>query len=248
MPMTSSPYRLKTDAYSSHAVVLARLGQGRGRRVLDVGAADGFLSSRLANQGWRVTAIERDREQAARARAVCEEVIVADLDGSLPSIDGPFDAIVYGDVLEHLRDPLAALVGLDRALAATGIVVVSVPNVAHLWVRLSLLAGRFDYGDRGILDRTHLRFFTRRTLLELLARAGLAVVDLAATPVPLPLVVPERLHGPWLGRLHAASAALSRAWPRGLAYQFVATCRPRAASRTWVDAGAHVGARRAGTP
>ncbi len=69
-------------------------------------------------------------------------------------------------MLEHLSDPLAALVVGQPASRPGGVVIVSVPNVAHLWVRLSLLAGRFDYADRGILDRTHLRFFTRRTFLR----------------------------------------------------------------------------------
>ena len=138
-----------------------------------------------------------------------------------------FDVIVYGDVLEHLTDPLRALVALNRSLAPDGRVIASVPNVAHLWVRLSLLTGRFDYGERGILDRTHLRFFTRRTFLALLRDAGLAVDELSVTPVPLPLVVPARLHGPWLDAVHAASAAAARRWTGGLAYQFVAVCRRR---------------------
>ena len=76
-----------------------------------------------------------------------------------------------------------------------------------------------------------MRFFTRRTFVALLGQAGLAVEELAVTPVPLPLVVPERLHGAWLYGLHAASAAASRGWKSGLAYQFVAMCRPRAAAR-----------------
>ena len=96
-------------------------------------------------------------------------------------------------MLEHLSDPLAALVALDGTLAAGGRVIASVPNVAHLWVRLQLLAGRFEYADRGILDRTHLRFFTRRTFIALLAQAGLAVEELAVTPVPLP---PGRARAP----------------------------------------------------
>jgi hypothetical protein len=103
-----------------------------------------------------------------------------------------------------------------------------VPNVAHLWARLSLLIGRFDYADRGILDRTHLRFFTRRTLVDLLRAAELTIVELTVTPAPLPLVVPPRWHGRWLERVHALSARAARGWPGGLAYQFVAVCRPEA--------------------
>jgi 2-polyprenyl-3-methyl-5-hydroxy-6-metoxy-1,4-benzoquinol methylase len=222
-----SPYQLKRDSYSSHAVILSRLGEGRGRRALDVGAADGYLSELLTARGWTVTALERDPALAARARGRCKEVVVADLEEAAPRLDGPFDAIVCGDVLEHLTDPLRVLTSLTRALAPGGTVVVSVPNVAHLWVRLSLLLGRFEYADRGILDRTHLRFFTRRTFLRFLREAGLEPRELCVTPVPLPLVVPERLHGGWLRALHAAGALAARAWPGGLAYQFVAVCGRR---------------------
>jgi 2-polyprenyl-3-methyl-5-hydroxy-6-metoxy-1,4-benzoquinol methylase len=223
--VSDSPYRLKDDPHSSHSVILARLGEGRGRKALDVGAADGFLSERLTGQGWTVTALERDPALAAQTRGRCKQVVVADLEAAPPLLDGPFDAIIYGDVLEHLSDPRAALVALDGSLAPGGTVIVSVPNVAHLWVRLSLLAGRFDYADRGILDRTHLRFFTRRTLVALLRSAELAIAELWVTPVPLPLVVPPRWHGAWLRGLHRLSARAARAWPGGLAYQFVAVCR-----------------------
>ncbi|HUM17966.1 MAG TPA: class I SAM-dependent methyltransferase [Candidatus Nitrosotalea sp.] len=226
--MSASPYRLKDDPHSSHSVILARLGEGRGRKALDVGAADGFLSERLTAQGWTVTALERDPALAARAHGRCKEVVIADLETAPPLLNGPFEAIVYGDVLEHLGDPRAALVALNRTLAPGGMVIVSVPNVAHLWVRLSLLLGRFDYGERGILDRTHLRFFTRRTFVAFLREAKLTVTELQVTPVPLPLVVPVRWHGGWLRAIHGLSARAARTWPGGLAYQFVAVCHAEA--------------------
>jgi len=228
--MSASAYQLKSDPHSSHAVILRRLGDGRGRRALDVGAADGFLAELLTRQGWQVTALERDPEQAAKARGRCHEVIVADLDEAAPRLEGAFDAIVYGDVLEHLGDPLPVLVALNRSLSPGGCVIVSVPNVAHLWVRLSLFLGRWDYADRGILDRTHLRFFTRRSFVRFLGDAGLDVEELVATPVPLPLVVPLRFHGGLLDAVHGLSAGAARVWKGGLAYQFVAICR-RAAAR-----------------
>lgn len=229
--MNTSPYQLKRDPYSSHSVILSRLGEGRGRRALDVAAADGFLSELLTRQGWTVTALERDPDQAARARGRCKEVIVADLEDPLGDMGGPFDAIVCGDVLEHLRDPLAALLALKAKLTPDGVIVISVPNVAHLWMRLSLLAGRFNYTDRGLLDRTHLRFFTRRTLLDFLREAGLSVTELTVTPVPLPLVMPAHYHGGWLRAAHAINALAARCWKTGLAYQFVAVCRPAGGGR-----------------
>ncbi len=110
------------------------------------------------------------------------------------------------------------LVALNERLAPGGEVVLSIPNVAHLWVRLSLLLGRFEYAGRGILDRTHVRFFTERSLRALLADAGLRVV--------LPQVVPPRFHGAWLDGVHAASAAAARAFRRLLGYQFVIVAWP----------------------
>ena len=88
-------------------------------------------------------------------------------------------------------------------------------------IRLSLLFGRFDYIDRGILDRTHLRFFTDRSMRRLLAAAGLLMIRRTATAVPLYQVVPAAWHGRVLAAVHAVSAALSRTFPRLLGYQFV---------------------------
>jgi len=128
-------------------------------------------------------------------------------------------------VIEHLRDPEAALARLRPLLGPGGRLVVSTPNIANWAIRLSLLFGRFRYAERGILDRTHLRFFTRRSFGALLATAGLRVERLTATPVPLYQVVPPRLHGRALAAVHDASAAAARAWPRLLGYQFVALAR-----------------------
>ena len=242
--MSHARYELKDDPHSSHGIIVARLGDGRGRRVLDVGAADGFLGERLSARGWRVTAVERDPAMAARARARGQEVVLADLEQGPPALAGPFDAAVFGDVLEHLSDPLPVLRGLTQALAPGAVVVVSVPNVAHLWMRLSLLMGRFEYTDRGILDRTHLRYFTRRSFLELLSRADLEVRELIATPAPLPLVVPPRFHGGWLTAAQRWGALAARGWQGGLAYQFVAVCALGPAARAAAGAPARTGARR----
>lgn len=224
----ASRYTLKADPFSSHSVILAWLAEGQGRRLLDVGAADGLLSRHLTARGWKVTGIEADRAAAAAGAAHCEQMLVADLNRGVPALDGLFDTIVCGDVLEHLADPAPVLRTLVSALAPGGDVVVSVPNVAHLWVRLSLLGGRFEYADRGILDRTHLRFFTKRTLDDLLAAVGLHAVDRASTPVPLYQVVAPRWHGAALAAVHTASAAAARALPRLLGYQFVVRARRRA--------------------
>jgi 2-polyprenyl-3-methyl-5-hydroxy-6-metoxy-1,4-benzoquinol methylase len=213
-------YTLKADPFSSHSIILDWLADGHGRRLLDVGAADGLLGRHLTERGWKVTGIEADPAMAAAGAAHCERMLVADLNRAVPTLDGLFDVIVCGDVLEHLADPPAVLRALLRALAPGGDVVVSVPNVAHLWVRLSLLAGRFDYADRGILDRTHLRFFTRKTLVQMINHSGLKIVSIQVTPIPLELV--SRFFVSPLGKIfHAVFAKLTSLFPTLLGYQFI---------------------------
>jgi 2-polyprenyl-3-methyl-5-hydroxy-6-metoxy-1,4-benzoquinol methylase len=222
-------YVLKPDPHSSHTVILRWLGQGQGRRLLDIGAADGLLSGKMTEQGWRVTAIERDPVLARAGAGRCERMINVDLDRQIPDIAAPFDAIVYADVLEHLVDPLRVLVTLNGAVDPGGFVVVSVPNVAHLWIRLLLLLGRFDYLDRGILDRSHLRFFTERSLRAMMADAGLVIERFTATPAPLYQLLPPRWHTRWVALTHRTNAAIARATPRLLGYQFIVLARPKAA-------------------
>jgi 2-polyprenyl-3-methyl-5-hydroxy-6-metoxy-1,4-benzoquinol methylase len=220
-------YVLKTDPYSSHSIILDWLAAGGGRRLLDVGAAEGLLSRKLTERGWRVTAIEGDPEAARAGARYCEQMVVANLDRDLPPLQPGFDAIVYADVLEHLADPLRVLTALNGLLAAGGFVIVSVPNIAHLWIRLLLLAGRFDYIDRGILDRTHLRFFTRRSLAAFITDAGLEPLRFTATPAPLYQLLPPSWHKRWVATTHTMNAWIARHLPKLLGYQFIVQARPR---------------------
>lgn len=230
-PMSAPPrYVLKPDRYSSHSVILRWLGEGRGRRLLDVGAADGLLSRQLTACGWRVTAIEGDPALAQAGARHCERMITVNLDREIPVGEGPFDVIVYGDILEHLVDPLRVLVELDRSLAPSGFVVISVPNIAHLWIRLLLLAGRFDYFDRGILDHSHLRFFTERSLRAMLVDAGLSIERFTATPAPLYQILPVSWHRRWVAATHSINAVIARNVRRLLGYQFIVLARPKGAA------------------
>jgi len=139
----------------------------------------------------------------------------------------PFDAIVFADVLEHLEDPGSMLRAARRWLRPEGTLLVSLPNVANLAVRLSLLAGRFEYADRGILDRTHLRFFTRRSARRTIEAAGFRITEVRATPVPAELAVPALARSPWRGAVRALCAATARLRPTLFGYQFVFVARPR---------------------
>jgi len=226
LTVAASPYQSKrSDRYSSHSLISRLLGRGGGRRLLDVGAAHGYLAEELRAQGFQVTGIEANRVLGEEAAKHCDDFLLLDLDGPLPAFAEPFDVMVFGDVLEHLKNPAAVLRVLTASLKEEGAIVISVPNVANVYVRLSLLFGRFDYQDRGILDRTHLHFFTRTTFREFLRDAGLEAKTLTATPIPLPLVVSQRYQGVVFGMLHAANAWLARAWPTLFGYQFVALAR-----------------------
>jgi 2-polyprenyl-3-methyl-5-hydroxy-6-metoxy-1,4-benzoquinol methylase len=206
------------------------LGEGRGRRLLDVGAADGLLSRQLTACGWRVTAIEGDPALAQVGARYCERMITLNLDREIPVGEGPFDVIVYGDVLEHLVDPLRVLVELDRGLGPGGFVIISVPNIAHLWIRLLLLVGRFDYLDRGILDHSHLRFFTERSMRAMLAAAGLSIERFTATPAPLFQILPVSWHRRWVAATHSINAVIARKVRRLLGYQFIVLAYPKSAA------------------
>jgi 2-polyprenyl-3-methyl-5-hydroxy-6-metoxy-1,4-benzoquinol methylase len=150
-----------------------------GARVLDVGCASGYSVEPLRRdrQCAYVDGVEMSEPDAREAARVCREVVVgsAEEEATYAELQGPYDAILFGDVLEHLRDPQRALRAVAPLLAPGGVVICSIPNVAHYSIRAHLLGGRFDYADSGILDRTHLRFFTRESMLGLLRDSGYEV-------------------------------------------------------------------------
>jgi SAM-dependent methyltransferase len=191
--------------------------------VVDVGCGSGPLGLLLRGVPIRLFGFDRDESGLAHARAAGYETALGDLsDGALPAAPAPAQALVCADVLEHVPDPAALLPRLLQAYLPTGgIVIASLPNVAHWSVRLSLLLGRWQYADKGILDRTHMRFFTASTAAAFLRDAGVRGMRRRATSVPLPVVSDLFSPGRPLYPVHALSARLTNAWPGLLAYQFV---------------------------
>lgn len=167
---------------SSHTQIVELVGPQK--TVLDVGCATGYLARQLAVRDCEVYGVDNDPEAAERARKYLVELVIADIDQS-PLTDhfapDKFDAVVFGDVLEHLVHPERVLAEAVTLLKEDGCIVVSIPNVAHGSVRLALLQGRWEYTDTGLLDRTHLRFFTRSSVIALLQSAGLVVEDVRST-------------------------------------------------------------------
>ncbi len=168
-----------------HSREIELLG-GRERVVEVAPAAD--MTHWLSDLGHLMTVV--DRSVPSRSRPWATRVVVGDLDVDdwSAAIQGSADAVLLGNVIEHVVDPVAVLQAaarcLDRSASADPVVVVSVPNVAHADVRLALASGRWIYRDTGILDRTHLHFFTAERLAAVAAQAGLDVVERRSTRVP----------------------------------------------------------------
>ncbi len=149
------------------------------KRVLDVGCSVGTLGQALRERGVEVTGIEIDPRMAAEARKHLNEVHIASVEDEALFErlgDRSFDCIIFADLLEHLVDPWTALKRFVERLAPDGVVVASLPNVRHYTtIRTLLFQGYWPYRDRGIHDRTHLRFFTLRNIRELFASSGLSI-------------------------------------------------------------------------
>ncbi len=222
----SHRYRTTVDPSATnnpHSYALELVGGGH--RVLEVGCSTGHVTTHLVAAGNTVVGVEIDEAAAAEARQVIEVVHVVDLDVTpLSTVEhGEFDVILLGDVLEHVRNPPAVLADIVTLLSPNGRLVVSVPNAAHVDVRLMLLEGRVEYQDDGLLDRTHLRWFTKASFRELLAQCGFVAIDLRRVIFPL-----GGSNVPFDRDAHsAATIDFVMADPDALSYQYVVECRRR---------------------
>lgn len=151
----------------------------QGKRILELGCSDGFISRHLTERGCLVTGVEIDSEAAQRARQWCEKVVNHDLNDLawMQQVGGNFDTILCGDVLEHLVQPEITLRHLHRLLSPGGRVIICLPNIAHIRIRIMLLLGNFEYESAGIMDVTHLRFYTYRSAREMIERSGYRIVS-----------------------------------------------------------------------
>jgi SAM-dependent methyltransferase len=146
-----------------------------------VGCGTGRLGEKLKlEKNCYVVGIEVSESSADLARKRLNDVIIADVEKltELPFPDGYFHVIVFADVLEHLKAPDRVLCFFKRYLNANGYALISIPNVANWTLRLKLMFGRWDYKDRGLLDRSHIKFFTLKTARSMLGSCGFRIVKL----------------------------------------------------------------------
>lgn len=218
------------DLYEAKAQTYATFGNGAiaahaqrllapGGRVLDIGCASGGLLAVLRPGAGHLAGLELSPTAAAAAAQVGDQIVCGALaDDGLPFEAGSFDLVVLADVLEHLADPGAGLVRATAWCRPGGAVLVSVPNVAHWHARLTLLRGRWPQHDSGTFDAGHLRWFTRGSLRELLADAGLRDIALDAI---VPALRNHLGDGRLVRRAEPAWQALGRRAPGLLGYQVV---------------------------
>jgi 2-polyprenyl-3-methyl-5-hydroxy-6-metoxy-1,4-benzoquinol methylase len=214
----SDEYQLKEGEGTSHRVIVDMLSDLPPKRVLDLGCSGGRLAEQLRKLGHHVTGV--DGVALAGVADRVDEFVAADLEDGVPAAAGTgFDVVVAADVIEHVSRPAALLRQMAAVLAPDGQLLVSTPNFAHWYPRLRVVTGLFGYDRRGILDETHLRFFTRRSLLRMVRSAGLEVDDVRYTGLPFD-VLTER-PGLAAGAARWFDRLLVRLRPTLFGYQFV---------------------------
>jgi glycosyltransferase involved in cell wall biosynthesis len=183
----SDAYESKGSLDSSHQQLLDQLASHPPAKILDLGCSDGALASRLRRLGHHVTGVDVVELPGVLDRV--DAFVLGDLDRGIPAEVGTgFDVVLAADVIEHVRDSDAILRSIVEVLKPDGTLLASIPNFAHWYPRLRTVLGRFDYERRGILDKGHLRFFTRRSFLRAATRAGYVVAWESATGLPLEVV------------------------------------------------------------
>ena len=224
-PTVLERYQFKPSVGSSHSWAIAQMSRlSPDARILDIGCGSGAIGATLKNLGFsNLNAIEVDPAAATNARSIYSRV-----ESKLDSFSNEkFECIFMLDVLEHLPDPFEYIANLPNYISDDGYLIISVPNVAHWSIRLSLLFGFFEYTDRGILDRTHLQFFNRKRFKSLLRHAlGMTEVELSASIEPIELLLPKTVwNNSFFASLSKIRVSFANILPGLMAYQHLAIFR-----------------------
>jgi 2-polyprenyl-3-methyl-5-hydroxy-6-metoxy-1,4-benzoquinol methylase len=211
-------YTLKSHGSSSHAQVLDAIRPGA--LVLDLGCSQGVLAAPLAEKGVRVVGV--DVRLPSEVSLALERYYQHDLERPLEiPEDRVFDYVVCSDVIEHVVHRAELLASVRRYLKPDGRLLISTPNIAIWFYRLSLLAGRFEYGPRGVLDETHVHLFTRATFRREIEAAAFRIVRERVTALPFEVVFESTGRSVLVAGLATFYHSLARLWPTLFAYQFL---------------------------
>jgi SAM-dependent methyltransferase len=220
--LSNPVYRLKESPYSSHSLLLELFPPTEQQeRVLDVGCGDGYLSALLVARGYDVTGVERSGGTTDRfPRDVI--LVEADLEEGLPTLSQTYDHVVCADILEHLRRPDSILRSLADVLKPGGRLVASLPNSGNVYFRANVAAGRFPQHEKGLFDRTHLRFYTWAGWRELMRMTGWRITSVVPSAIPVGMVVPPAYENSWAVRVaESVCYGLARIRKTLFAYQFI---------------------------
>jgi SAM-dependent methyltransferase len=218
----SEEYQLKPSEDSSHGRISTLLKSKPPSKILDLGCSSGLLAERLVEMGHHVTGV--DVMEIAGVTGRTSSFVKADLnDGIPPEVGTGFDVVLAADVLEHLVNPGNLMGQVRNVLSPDGTALFCVPNIAHWYPRLRSTLGMFDYDQRGILDSTHLRFFTRRSIRKLVERQGFTVRRIESVGLPLDALGME---GSKAHALRLVDRLLLDLWPTMFGYQFIVESTP----------------------
>ena len=216
-----------SDPFSSHSKIYKRLllENIKDKKILELGVGDSSLTKRMFEAGAVIDVIEIDPRLLKEAGPYCRRSFSVDLEEIEKAgvSQQYYDIIVAADVLEHLKDPELVLSKLKKFLKKNGLLIVSLPNVANIYVRLNIFFGRFPYHTKGILDKSHLHFYTLTTAKNMLTKTGWSVSKIDITPLPLGIVFPFLLKMPFsiiLGLMHGTTKLFKGL----LAYQNIFYC------------------------
>ena len=218
----SEEYQLKPSEDSSHGRISTLLRPRPPSKILDLGCSGGLLSERVREMGHHVTGV--DVLEIARVTERTDAFHKADLnEGIPPEVGSGFDIVLAADVIEHLMNPGAFMDQVHNVLAPEGVALFCVPNIAHWYPRLRSTLGMFDYDQRGILDSTHIRFFTRRSISKLIERHGFTVRRIEPVGLPLDALGVEGTKAKVIRLIDRLSLDL---WPTMFGYQFIVEASP----------------------
>ena len=201
--------------------------------VLELGPGPGAMTRVLRERGHRITVVENDPQALEVLTTLDVEIVSGNLEGSdwRDALAGRrFDVVLACDVLEHLRRPEDVLQHLGEFMAPMGQLVISVPNIAYAGVLASMRGGIFDYADKGQLDRTHVRFFTKRSMEKMLLDSGWAPRSWEANRVP---IEHSEFAGYWQALSGDQRQALLAGWQDFDVYQWMVVVTPTVDAPTW---------------
>jgi len=216
--MNNNYTKFNHNPFETHKIVFELISYGE--NILDIGCASGYFAKELQQKDCKVWGIERDHKAIETANKYCKKVFKIDLEKQFNLVNyfHFFDTVLILDVIEHLKNPEVLLSKVKNYITKNGKIIISTPNIAHLSIRINLLRGRFNYEQQGILDRTHIHFYTYENLKSLLKKCNLQVQNTyyanGLTKTPIISKITDRLS-------FNSQHKIVTYFPKLFAYQFI---------------------------